>query len=150
MLTVPADAAENLASARRNVTVSHSLLAMRTKSVQKGFWQGAGRLSQVLPVPSIRPAGAPGWIPQLGSPQHRGAPAHDSASGPADLTDVLNFLQQTKLGSPSRTRRALTTIQWDVSGAGLISSRAVPGWAGAGTCCCVLGNLPDRDFVLFH
>lgn len=57
MLTVPAVAAENLAPVTRNVTVSHSLLATRTKSVPQKFWQGAGGPSQELLVLRIPLAG---------------------------------------------------------------------------------------------
>lgn len=152
MLTVPADAAENLASVRRDVTVSHSLLAMRIKSVRRRFRQGAGCPSQVLLVLGIPPAGAQGCTPQLSTPQHRGAPAHDSAPGPANRTDVLDFLQLDFQLPFQRTLWAFTALPWDVRGAGLNSSRAVRGWAGARTCCCVLGihRAASQTEILFY
>lgn len=57
MLTAPAVAAENLAPVTRNVTVSPSLLAARTKSIQQQkFWHTGGP-SQELLVLRIPPAG---------------------------------------------------------------------------------------------
>lgn len=91
MLTVPGDAAENLASMlMRNATVSCSIPGNEDKIFLKRFWRRAG--------------GSPSHsqcIPQLGSLQHRRAPVHDSASGFAKTTDVLNFLKQMQCNLPS-------------------------------------------------
>lgn len=100
MLTVPGDAAENLASMlMRNATVSCSILGNEDKIFLKRFWRRAG--------------GSPSHsqcIPQLGSLQHRRAPVHDSASGLAKTTDVLNFLKQMQCNLPSVQKAGLSKI----------------------------------------
>lgn len=91
----------------RNATVSCSIPGKEDKILPKKFWRGAGRLSQALLGLGTTCRRRSGLYPQLGSLQHRRAPVHDSASGLAKLTDVLNFLKQMQCNLPSvQTRGA--------------------------------------------
>lgn len=82
-------------------------LAKRTKSFPKSFGAELGGSPKHSWGWGPHAGRGRGCIPQLGSLQHRRAPVHDSASGLAKLTDVLNFLKQMQCNLPSvQTRGA--------------------------------------------
>ena len=74
---------------------------MRTKSFRKSFGAELGGSPRHSRRWGPHAGGGQGCIPQLGSLQHCRAPVHDSASGLAKLTDVLNFLKQMQRNLPS-------------------------------------------------
>lgn len=84
----------------RNATVSCSVPGNEDKIFLKRFWRGDGGSPSHSQCWGPHVGGGQGCIPQLGSLQHCRAPAHDSASGLAKTTDVLNFLTQMRCNSP--------------------------------------------------